>query len=324
MNQMKQVSKNPTERIRVGDKVSLARRGKRGIWTAEFWHHGQHRHRSMKTADFRTARQRAMRLDIQIADGEYAAPARPVTLDQVIKEYMASKKGEGRSAKTIVKYQFELDTFHEFSAIKGASAVKQITPQLFEQYRADRMKGRSAKTLHTGLTIIKSFVKWIVLRQLLPANPLVSCVVAKPYSHPKTAATSEQVQKILAAATGDRRLYYAVAAYSGIRAGELRMLRPQDLDLADGWIHIVGRPGWMPKTRRSRKIPIHPNLAALLGTMTKHNRPYVFCARATLDAHQGDQPINVKESQWRVVVQFVNIFRINPAGPVSFLIVARS
>jgi integrase len=51
----------------------------------------------------------------------------------------------------------------------------------------------------------------------------------------------------------------------------------------------------MPKTRRSRKIPIHPNLAALLGTMTKHNRPYVFCARATLDAHQGDQPINVKD-----------------------------
>ena len=43
-----------------------------------------------------------------------------------------------------------------------------------------RQKGRSAKTLYTGLVIVKTFVKWALQRELLDRNPLTACTVSKP------------------------------------------------------------------------------------------------------------------------------------------------
>ena len=58
-------------------------------------------------------------------------------------------------------------------------------------------------------------------------------------------------------------------AFSGIRAGELQHLRPQDVDLAGNWIHVRAHGDWQPKTRRARKIPIHPRLAEILKSLPK-------------------------------------------------------
>ena len=92
-------------RVRIGDRVTICPRGKRGIYTADFWLNEVHQRRSLKTANFTVARQRAIKIEAELATGEYAAPPKSVTIADAVEEYMASKKGEGRKPKTLVKYR---------------------------------------------------------------------------------------------------------------------------------------------------------------------------------------------------------------------------
>jgi integrase len=285
---------NESMRIRIGDKITIIPRGKRGTWNAEFYHGGQHRHRSLKTANLKIARQRATILEAELAGGDYAAPTKPTGIADAITAFMTAKKAEARAYKTLVKYQDELDAFCDALGEHDIRTLQQITATAFDLYRSARQQGRSPKTVYTGLVIVKTFVKWVVQRELLNKNPLVICKVTVPYSAPKASATLEQVNLILPKATGPRQIQFALLAFSGIRAGELQHLRPQDVDLVGNWIHVRAHGDWQPKTRRARKIPIHPRLAEILKTLVKSTGPYFFCAAPSPKHPKGDNLINLK------------------------------
>ena len=281
-------------RLRIGDKVHIAPRGKRRIWTAEFHHAGQHRHRSLKTANLKIARQRAMVLEAELATGDYAAPARPTAVAEAVKSFIAAKKAEGRAYRTIVKYQDEMDAFVAFLGRRNVRTLQQLTAAGFDDYRVERHKGRSAKTLYTGLVIVKTFVKWAVHRELLDRNPLAVCKVTAPYVPPKASATLEQVNRVLEAAAGRRRAQYALLAFTGLRAGEMQHLRLQDVDLVGRWVHVRAHGDWVPKTRQARKVPIHPRLAEILKALPKAAGPYIFCKTASPEYPDGGHLINIK------------------------------
>jgi site-specific recombinase XerC len=204
-------------------KVTIVARGKCGIWTAEFWQGGQHRHRSLKTANFK-ARSRAHILEGELATGDYATPPKSVSIARAVEEFMAGKKAEGKAHKTLVKYQGELDCFRDALAGSGTLTLRQVTPSSFEEYRATRMKDHKPKTVYTAAIIIKGFFRWVFQRRMLATNPLLSCNVSKPYVAPKAVPKSEEVEKLVSAAQGNRQIQYALLAFSGIRAGELQML----------------------------------------------------------------------------------------------------
>ena len=279
---------------RIGDKVRIVQRGKRKIWTAEFWQGGEHRRRSLKTSNIKIARTRAQILEGKLAAGEYAPPPKAITIASSIEQFMTSMKANAKARKTIVKYQGELGTFRGFSAQRGAVMLNHITPALFEEYLAYRRKTHAEKTIYTGAIIIKGFVKWAVDRSMLGRNPLKVCRLTKPYVAPKKVPSAAQIDQILQSAGGNRQVQYAVLAYSGIRAGELQMLRPQDVDLEAGWIRIVGRDDWMPKTRKARTIPIHPKLAQYLQKVPTTAGPFFFCAAPSRKYPNGDHFINMK------------------------------
>lgn len=291
------------DRILVGQKVYIRKRGKRGQYVAEFWHEGENRRRSLKTADRTIATRKALQLDADLLAGSYAVPKAAIPLAPTVKEFLEVKDGEGRAAKTITKYREWLDSFVAFAEQAGVTTLGQITAGLFERFRTFRKPSQSPKSLYTGLTIIKSFIKWCAApgRDYLARNPVASCKVPEPYVHPKFTPSRKQVSAILTKASGARRAQYAVLAYTGLRAGEMQMLRPQDVDLKRGWIHVVGRPGWVPKTRQARKVPIHPLLMTYLDAYVASlpkaakSRPYFFCAPASKKYPTGDHPIDLRK-----------------------------
>jgi integrase len=291
-----QIENEREKRIRVGDRVTIFVRGKRGTYTADFWIHGQHRHRSLKTSNFKIARQRAILLECELATGEYTAQGKPVSTMDARQQYMASVRAAGRSRKTILAYEFETKSFVEFLSSSGVHLLTQITPKHFLAYRAQRQIHCEQKTVYTRLLIIKSFINWCSgAGALLKTNPLRVCKVAPPYVSPKFTPSLEQVNAILSVTTGARRIQCATLAFGGFRVTEMAMLRPEDVDLKSGWIRVVGRAGWVPKTRQARKVPIHPRLKDLLQTYTSslHNlaeRAYFFS-----DHGNGGRPINVRE-----------------------------
>jgi len=173
--------------------------------------------------------------------------------------------------------------------------LTQITPKLFLAYRAERKSALAEKTLYTRLMIVKTFVNWCCADgELLDNNPLSRCKVAMPYITPKFSPTPQQVNSILNKAVNPRLAQYAALAFTGLRVGELSMLRPCDVDLTAGWIRVVGREGWVPKTRQARKVPIHPRLRQILQQQVttlkdSASRAYVFS-----DYIDGSRPINVR------------------------------
>ena len=63
---------------------------------------------------------------------------------------------------------------------------------------------------------------------------------------------------------------------------------------------MVGRPGWVPKTRQARKVPIHPHLMPYLKAYAatraaEASRPYFFCAPASREYPQGDRHVNLRD-----------------------------
>ena len=75
------------------------------------------------------------------------------------------------------------------------------------------------------------------------------------------------------------------------------MLRPQDVDLEHGWIHVVGRQGWLPKTRRARKVPVPPVLVEYLRehlAALRKGQPYFFCALPSRKFPKGGHHVNVR------------------------------
>ena len=99
---------NSDESIRIGDYITIRPRGKKGTWTASYWQDGQHRRQSLQTRNLKIAKERARRLDLEIAEGILPSHKRkvvPISLQQAIDDHESFLKSERRRPKTIVKYK---------------------------------------------------------------------------------------------------------------------------------------------------------------------------------------------------------------------------
>lgn len=291
---MENMSK-PPRRIRVGDRVTIYPRGKQKIYVADFWHDGRHKRLSLGTRNLKVATQRAVRLDADLAAGVFKAPPPPTTIRQAVADYLSFLKIEGRARKTIVRYDGELSKLRDFLEALRVTQLGQIKPVLLDKFRAHcKALGHGPRTMFHESVVVKQWIKWCHRRHLVAENPLADYKLTKPVIEPRDGPTLEQVNSILAAARGPRQIQFAVLAFTGMRSGELQRLRPEDVDLQGGWIRIVSRDGGETKSRRSRKVPIHPRLRDLLTTMPKAKRPWYFTAGASSRYPTGDHWINPK------------------------------
>jgi integrase len=283
-----------SNRIRVGDRVSIFPRGKNEIYCADFWQDNVHRRVSLKTRNKKTAIERATKLAADLLHGTYAQPPKPMALAQVADDYIAFLKTEDRARKTIVKYRGVLDLFIEYLSTQRIVNIGQVTASHFDRFRLERRAIRHRKTVYSESVIIKQLLKWAKGRKLILENPLIDIRLEKPPLEPKLGRSLEQVNAILAAATEPLKNHLAVLCYTGMRAGELQRLWIEDVDLTGGWIHIVSRRGAETKTRTSRKVPIHPKLRAVLTALPKTRGLWLFTAAPSKKFPAGDHHINVK------------------------------
>lgn len=289
------------ERIPVGDRVFITTRGKKKIYLADFWYQGQHKKQSLRTRNKKVAIDRALKIAGELVEGKY----RPVADDKPIVEgtrlFLDYHQTEGRRAKTLSKYRGELRIFAEFCDTQRIRMLSQISPSLFDRFRAERRKNRAAKTLYTGGNILKSFMKWCVSRNYLENNPLQPCKLRRPPPEPKPAPSLEQVRQILAASSESDYVLLSVLAYTGMRSGDLQRLRREDVDLKGNWFHIVSRRGGgETKSGLSRKVPIHPILRSLLQHHVPANGQWFFTSAPSHRYPHGQHWVNPKRLNERL------------------------
>jgi integrase len=240
------------ERHRVGEHVTIYPRGKKRIFSADFWRDGEHCRQSLKTPNKKIATQRALKLDAQLSSGTYQPPPAPVTVRQASDDYLNYLKTEDRRPKTLVKYKGIFDTLVAFLEELGPTRMAQFTPTVFDKFRAMRKEDHHRKTLYTEGVVIKQLFKWAMARKLIVENPVADYRLDKPPLQPKEGPSLKQVNRILLALEKRDRTAIAVLGLTGMRAGELQRLQPADIDLAGNWINICSRDGLETKTGFSR------------------------------------------------------------------------
>lgn len=282
------------DRVRVGDRVTIYPRGAKKIWCADFWQDGAHKKQSLKTTNKKVAVERATKLAADLIGGTFQAPLPSVTVKQAADDYIAHLRTENRAQKTVVKYRGVLGLFIAYLERNRATRLGQVTAGHLDRYRAERNATRHPKTVYCDGVIVKQLFKWAKSRKLVADNPLAEVRLNKPPLEPKAGPTLKEVNDLLAAAGEPLRDQLAVLAFTGMRSGELRRLKPGDVDLAGGWVHIRSRPGAETKTRASRKVPVHPRLRAVLAALPGGRREWLFTAAASAKYPGGGRPISTK------------------------------
>lgn len=283
-----------SDRVRVGDRVTIYPRGSKKIWVADFWQDDEHKRRSLKTTNKKVAIERATKLASELIGGTYQAPPPSVTVQQAVDDYITSLETESRAHKTVVKYRGVFGLFVDYLARHKVTKLAQVTAAHFDRYRAERKETKHQKTVYCEGVIVKQLFKWAKARKLIIDNPLADIKLNKPPLEPKAGPSLKQVNSILSTAEEPLRSQLAVLAFTGMRAGELQRLRPEDVDLAGGWVHIVSRRGAETKTRTSRKVPIHTRLRTVLEALPSGRREWLFTAGPSKKYPTGGHHINVK------------------------------
>lgn len=118
---------------------------------------------------------------------------------------------------------------------------------------------RAGKTLDNYTDCLRGFCNWAKQRGYLENDPLaeMSAFNVEPKTH-RRALTVDEIQRVLEVAPEHRRLLYQVAFTSGLRAGELRALTPENVDLDRS--ALILDPAWT-KNRKSGVQPIPGSLA---------------------------------------------------------------
>ncbi|MCA9092667.1 MAG: tyrosine-type recombinase/integrase [Planctomycetaceae bacterium] len=282
------------ERIRVTHRVTIYPRGKKQIYTADFWFDRQHRRRSLKTRNLKQAKAEANELDHQIRNGSFVHTATDQGIEATVERFLENKRVEERAPRTLTRYRGELREFTQFCQRRRVNNLSQITPSLVDSYRAERLKTRKLSTVNHETEVLRQLLEWAMSRHLLNQNPMQRMRFSKPKRDPQPALKRAQLIDVLNLATERLQFILAALLMTGCRIGELQHLLHKDVDLAGDLIHIVSRPGAETKTRRSRKIPLHPRLKMFLQQKIKTPGLWYFCAEPSDTYPQGDHEIAPK------------------------------
>lgn len=198
-----------------------------------------------------------------------------------------------------MKYEGELRNFAKFAADhRDVRTMPQLTLKLVDAYRAHRrdVDKRETYNVYNHTIILKTWLKWCRRRGLIAANPLADVEVAQPRRRRHPAATIEQANAVLARAPGEQLAVLTTLAFAGLRIGEARALRPEDVDLKQKILHVRGRDDWGPKSAGSeRNVPIQRRLAAVLAAKPKGRGGRFFNAPPSRRFPDGDHPLNPRE-----------------------------
>jgi integrase len=277
---------------KVGEFVAIFPRGE--IWYVNCQHGHRQTRRSLKTRSKKEARRKALVVEKEILAGEHCQPRRAPLLTDAVASYLDHLRSEGRSSKTMAKYEFCFALLLDVAARRRIRRLDQLDLQLVDQFRAERAAGgpkcrpAKPKTIHNDTVTVRQLVNFALQRRLIADDPLVNLKLAKPKRSPQPCWTREQVDRILQAAEMPHRAVLTFLAETGTRVGEAKWLTWEDIDIERRLVHIRPKVGWSPKSRDQRAVPISDSLYTLLSSLPRCG-VWVFPARRTARHPEADR-----------------------------------
>ena len=115
--------------------------------------------------------------------------------------------------------------------------VNEVSAEV-EDYAGNRKPRLSTRSVRKYHTFLHAIFERAIIDQVITVNPCAHTVLPKFVKPPKKAITPEQFENLLDEIPQRHRVLVLVAIETGVRWGELAALRPVDVDLETGEIHV--------------------------------------------------------------------------------------
>ncbi len=216
---------------------------------------------------------------------------------RLIPVYIDHLRSCGRAAHTIRGIRSSLKNFVQFLEAENLTELEDLTGQALEEYRSELSFCLTAKgtplarsTQIQRLCNIKGFTAFLKAKDYLFQDPAEALEVPRQAQRlPKAILSAREIAKLMAApdmrtAKGYRnRIILEILYDTGIRRAELSDIKLADLDLAGGYIRIIG------KGDKQRVVPVSEKVCELI-------RNYLLFVRPALV--KGDDPGHLVVNRW--------------------------
>jgi integrase len=208
--------------------------------------------------------------------GTLTTPSR-VTVEEAAREWLEQArageilKPDGSRYKPAVlrAYQADLDR-HVLPLLGGlrlSSLHRRDVQRLVDRLVGSGLSGSRVRGIVLPLRVV---CRRALRNDALSVNPTANLELPAAAGMRERVASAEEAAALLAALPDDDRALWGTAVYAGLRRGELRGLRWEDIDDAVSVIHV--RHGWdeqegeiEPKSRKgTRRVPVVAPLRLLL------------------------------------------------------------
>ena len=185
--------------------------------------------------------------------------------DAAIDAFLLSRRLKNTSAETILWYRKRLKPFADFCQRRGETPTT-FGKETVAAYLRLRLGQVTPQTVNGDLRAIRAFAHWLYREGLRNDNPTQGIERLKePITYPRT-LSDEQVVALVNAIAKDAQTFSGLRDLAltcllldtGIRISEALNLRLSDVDLAQGFVRVVG------KGRRERVVPIGDSVKTVL------------------------------------------------------------
>lgn len=164
----------------------------------------------------------------------------------------------GLSPRTVSAYGTDMKAFAAWAGAKGVDPVKAKREHVDEFLWAEKERGLKATSLFRKAEALKAFFVYQAVEGRVTDNPAEAVRAPRRPARLPRYLSKEEAARLLAAPAGaayedvrDRALLEMLYA-AGLRVSELLSLRPESVNLADGWVRVLG------KGSKERLVPVHP------------------------------------------------------------------
>ena len=184
-----------------------------------------------------------------------------------------------KSRRTAQHYAKVVTDFRYFCAARHFGMLGDIKPRHIEEFKAARAAVVSDKTVANELAVLSVFFRTAVKMEYLDRNPMDSVERVRPVAKTPRYLTRKEAAALLAASPDYERAIWTVLLYTGMRRGEVENLEWEDVDLRRKVLTLRVRRDWLPKGKRSRGVPMHPEVKAALKGLPRRSDRLVFATR---------------------------------------------
>jgi integrase len=220
-------------------------KGVQEAWVADYLDQAGKRH--IKT--FPTKREASawlVKTQTEVSQGTHTPERESITVAEAADIWLERSKLENLERSTLVQYRSHVDLRIKPSRI-GSEKLARLTTPAVEAFRDELLAKVSRALARKVLVSLKSILSEAQRRGLVAHNAAQPVRVDTKKRDQRRLAvgrdipTKEEVQRLLATASGRWRPLLATAVFTGLRASELRGLTWSDVDFTKNVLHVRQR-----------------------------------------------------------------------------------